>query len=552
MKEIASVLALARQCIRNLEPYSTARDEYSGGEIGIFLDANESPYDNGLNRYPDPHQKLLKDRISSLKGIPVANLFLGNGSDEVIDLCYRVFCTPGQDNAIVIAPSYGMYGVAAGMNDVELRTVQLKEDYSLDTEAILRAADSRSKLLFLCSPNNPTGNSFPASEILSLADRFPGIVVLDEAYIDFSSSASLSGKISEYPNLIIMQTLSKAWGLAGLRIGLAIAAPEIVGLFSKVKYPYNINGPAQKTALDMISPQIKEAHVKEILSERARVIEAASASPVVRKVFPTDANFILMRVDDPDGLYKILTDNGIIVRNRSRVKGCEGCLRVTIGTPAENDRLISILKDPLSPEALPPVFIPGERHVVISRETKETKVKVDLNLDGQGGNCSIDTGLKFFDHMLEQIPHHGGISLDIRADGDLEVDEHHTVEDVGIVLGEAIFRALGSKAGIERYGFVLPMDECEAMVLIDLGGRIDFKWDVEFTREYVGDVPTEMFRHFFQSVCNGAKCNLHIKATGENNHHKAEAVFKAFARALRMAVSRSRFPYELPSSKGLL
>ena len=302
----------------------------------------------------------------------------------------------------------------------------------------------------------------------------------------------------------------------------------------------------------MISPQIKEAHVKEILSERARVIEAASASPVVRKVFPTDANFILMRVEDPDGLYNTLTDSGIIVRNRSRVKGCEGCLRVTVGTPAENDRLISILKDPLSPDALPPVFIPGERHVVISRETKETKVKIDLNLDGQGGNCCIDTGLKFFDHMLEQIPHHGGISLDIKADGDLEVDEHHTVEDVGIVLGEAISRALGSKAGIERYGFVLPMDECEAMVLIDLGGRIDFKWDVEFTREYVGDVPTEMFRHFFQSVCNGAKCNLHIKATGENNHHKAEAVFKAFARALRMAVSRSRFPYELPSSKGLL
>ena len=546
------MLALARPCIRDLEPYSTARDEYQGGDIGIFLDANESPYDNGLNRYPDPHQKLLKERIASLKGIPVENLFLGNGSDEAIDLCYRVFCTPGEHNAMSITPSYGMYGVAAGMNGVEFRQVPLKEDFSLDAEAIFASTDSRSRLLFLCSPNNPSGNSFPPEEILSLVDRFPGMVVLDEAYIDFSERKSLCDKVIDNPNLIVLQTLSKAWGLAGLRIGLAIAAPEVAGLFAKVKYPYNINVLAQQAALERLSSGIKDSHVKEILSERTRVLEALRKSPVVRKVFPTDANFMLARVDDPDGLYNILIDNGIIVRNRSRVKGCEGCLRITVGTPAENDRLISILADPDKAPAVPSVFIPGERHVVLTRETAETKVTVDLNLDRPGSSDKADTGLKFFDHMLEQIPHHGGISLNIKAEGDLEVDEHHTMEDVGIVLGEALFRALGTKAGIERYGFVLPMDECEAMVLIDLGGRIDFRWDVEFTREYVGDVPTEMFRHFFQSVCNNARCNLHIKATGDNNHHKAEAVFKAFARALRMAVSRSRFPYELPSSKGLI
>ena len=214
-------------------------------------------------------------------------------------------------------------------------------------------------------------------------------------------------------------------------------------------------------------------------------------------------------------------------------------------------RALILGRDGLTWKKIAELLFAGERRAEVRRVTGETDIYVGLGLDGTG-RCDIHTGLGFFDHMLEQIPHHGGISLNIKAEGDLEVDEHHTMEDVGIVLGEALFRALGTKAGIERYGFVLPMDECEAMVLIDLGGRIDFRWDVEFTREYVGDVPTEMFRHFFQSVCNNARCNLHIKATGENNHHKAEAVFKAFARALRMAVSRSRFPYELPSSKGLI
>lgn len=548
MKDIQSVLALARPCIRDLEPYSTARDEYTGGDLGIFLDANESPYDNGLNRYPDPHQKLLKERISSIKGIPVENIFLGNGSDEAIDLCYRVFCTPGKDKALAIAPSYGMYSVAAAMNDVPLKKVQLKDDFSLDTRAIL--SESGAKLLFLCSPNNPSGNSFPREEILSLADSFQGIVVVDEAYIDFSSAPSLAEDIGGHPNIIILQTLSKAWGLAGLRIGLAIAAAPVIELFSKLKYPYNINGPAQQTALERLSPELKASHVKEILRERERLEKELPAFPCVQKVYPSDANFLLVRVDDPDGLYNLLISSGIIVRNRSRVKGCEGCLRITVGTPQENSRLLDILRDPAA--AVPTVFTPGERHVVLSRKTKETNVTVDLNLDRPGSGCKADTGLKFFDHMLEQIPSHGGFSLNVKAEGDLEVDEHHTMEDVGIVLGEALLRALGTKAGIERYGFALPMDECEASVLVDLGGRIDFQWDVEFTREYVGDVPTEMFRHFFQSVCHNAKCNLHIKAVGENNHHKAEAVFKAFARALRMAVARSRFPYEMPSSKGLI
>lgn len=551
--------SLVRPNVWALEPYSTARDEYKGSGIGVFLDANENPYNNGLNRYPDPHQALLKDRIAGIKGIAPENLFLGNGSDEAIDLMYRIFCVPGVDNAIAMAPSYGMYSVAADTNDVEVRRVMLCPDFSMDVPAMLAAADEHSKLMFVCSPNNPSANSFPPEDIEALLSGFEGIVVLDEAYIDFSVRESFTKRIGEFPNLVVLQTLSKAWGLAGLRVGLAVASPEIIGLMSKVKYPYNINVLAQQTVLDRLSPALKDRQVAEILSERTKMEEALADNPLVRKIYHSDSNFLLVRFDDADAVYDALLARGIIVRNRNSTPGCRGCLRLTVGTPFENERLIGALEDICGSKASaggktdPFDGRIGERHVVIRRTTGETDVTVEIDLDRPGtpGDV-IDTGLKFFDHMLSQLPHHGGIALSVHAKGDLEVDEHHTIEDVAITLGEAIDRALGSKKGIERYGFALPMDECDAMVLMDLGGRIDFSWDVEFTRERVGDVPTEMFRHFFQSLCNASKCNLHIVARGENNHHKIEAVFKAYARTLRMAVSHSRFPYELPSSKGML
>jgi len=539
-------LNLVRQNILNLDPYSTARDEYQGGELGAFLDANESPYNNGLNRYPDPHQKALKAKIAEVKGIEVEKIFIGNGSDEAIDLVFRVFCTPGKDNVIAIAPSYGMYAVSAATNDIEVKSVLLEKDFSLDTNKILEAVDERTKAIFLCSPNNPTGNSFPTRQIEELLEKSGCMVVLDEAYIDFSSQDSLAYLINAFPNLIVLQTMSKAWGLAGLRLGLAFSSPEVNAIFAKVKYPYNINILAQKTALSKINLEQKNAHVKEIVEQRQRVVDAIASSPIVKKIYPSDANFILVEVEDPDKTYQELIANGIIVRNRNKVVGCKGCLRITIGTPTENDMLIAVMNGETLPE-------PSDRHVKIHRATAETDITVEIDLDrSQAPTDSIETGLCFFDHMLEQIPHHGAVSLNVKAIGDTHVDEHHTMEDVGIVLGEAIDKALGSKLGIGRYGFVLPMDDCDAMVLMDFGGRIDFKWDVEFTRDMVGDVPTEMFSHFFQSVCSAMKCNMHIKAVGGNDHHKAESIFKAFARALRMATSRSQFPYELPSSKGLL
>lgn len=549
------VLKLVRPNILGLEAYSTARDDCGSNQPEIFLDANENPYNNGINRYPDPHQKALKAKISEIKGISTDSLFLGNGSDEAIDLVYRVFCEPGESNAVSIAPSYGMYEVAAAMNDVEFRKVQLRPDFSMDAEAMLSATDSKTRLMFICSPNNPTGNSFPVEQIEDILERFGGVVVLDEAYIDFSVRPSLVSLVKRYPNLIVLQTLSKAWGMAGLRIGLAIADPAVIALMSKVKYPYNINVLAQKMALMKLDEAAKDRAVTEIVGQRFRLEKELTKCPEVKRIYSSDANFLLVRFDNPDEVYERLLAGGVIVRNRSKVSGCEGCLRITVGTPAENDRLLRLLSSPVAEpvEATTPgMEILGERHIRIVRNTKETKISLELDLDSIGGSGHISTGLPFFDHMLDQIPNHGGVALSINAKGDLQVDEHHTIEDVGIVFGEAINAALGSKLGMARYGFVLPMDDCDAAVLMDFGGRIDFKWNAEFKREKVGDVPTEMFSHFFQSVCAGAKCNLHIWAEGVNEHHKAEAIFKAFARALRMAVARTPFPYELPSSKGIL
>lgn len=553
---IEDVLKLVRPNILGLEAYSTARDDCGSNQPEIFLDANENPYNNGINRYPDPHQKALKAKVAEIKGISADSLFIGNGSDEAIDLVYRVFCVPGASNAVSIAPSYGMYEVAAAMNDIEFRKVQLRPDFSMDTEAMLSAADSKTRLMFICSPNNPTGNSFPVEQIEDILERFGGVVVLDEAYIDFSVRPSLASLVKRYPNLILLQTLSKAWGMAGLRIGLAIADPAVISLMSKVKYPYNINVVAQKMALMKLDEAAKDKAVAEIVGQRFRLEKELRKCPEVKGIYSSDANFLLVRFENPDEVYERLLAGGVIVRNRSRVPGCEGCLRITVGTPAENDRLLRLLASPVTE----PVEVAlrcqgieklGERQVRIVRDTKETRITLELDLDSMGSG-RISTGLPFFDHMLEQIPNHGGVALSIDAKGDLQVDEHHTIEDVGIVLGEAINAALGSKLGMARYGFVLPMDDCDAAVLMDFGGRIDFKWNAEFKREKVGDVPTEMFSHFFQSVCAGAKCNLHIWAEGVNEHHKAEAIFKAFARALRMAVAKTPFPYELPSSKGIL
>lgn len=332
---------LVRANIRILCPYSTARDEYKG-KLGIFLDANESPYPTGYNRYPDPHQLILKERISQIKGLPVENIFLGNGSDECIDLIFRVFCTPGKDNVVAMAPSYGMYAVAAQTNDIEVRDVMLGEDFSLPTEALLGRCDENTKAMFLCSPNNPSGNAFSNAMICEILERFNGIVVLDEAYADFSSIPSMTRRLQDYPNLVVFQTLSKAWGLAGLRLGLAFSNEYIIRLMSMVKYPYNINSSTQVLVLEALGNPIDEK-VKTIKEERAMLAGKLPSFGFIKKVYPSEANFLLIKVDNADKLYNHLLSDGIIVRNRDKVAGCKGCLRITVGLPEENAKLLASL-----------------------------------------------------------------------------------------------------------------------------------------------------------------------------------------------------------------
>ena len=341
MMKTEDIEALVRPNIRQLCPYSTARDEFSG-KLGVFLDANESPYPTGWNRYPDPRQKELKARIAPMKGVEPENIFLGNGSDEAIDLVFRVFCIPGEDNVVAISPSYGMYEVAADINDIALRHVQLRDDFSLPVEELLAACDAHTKAIFLCSPNNPSGNAIPNETVFSILERFNGMVVVDEAYIDFCSVPSLLPAVWRFPNLIVLQTFSKARGMAALRLGMAFAQPYTIRLMSMVKYPYNINESTQRLALEALEKPI-DREVAEIVAQRIRLVHKFLRYTCIRRVFPSEANFLLVKVDDADALYSHLISDGIIVRNRTRVPGCKDCLRITVGLPEENDRLLKSL-----------------------------------------------------------------------------------------------------------------------------------------------------------------------------------------------------------------
>jgi len=339
---------LVRDNIKNLQPYSSARTEYSG-EASIFLDANEnsygSPLDENYNRYPDPLQWKLKQDLSKIKGIPAQNIFIGNGSDEVIDLAFRIFCEPGKSNIITCPPTYGMYKVCANINDVRVKEINLTEDFQLDVERILESIDSNTRLLFTCSPNNPTGNNMNRMDIELLINNFPGIVIIDEAYINYSKQKTFLQELTEYENLIVMQTLSKAWGLAALRLGLAFASGKIIELFNKVKPPYNINLSSQQLGIKALSGIEKvNANIKNTVEQRTFLQKELSQFNFIQKIYPSDANFLLIKTDDADKIYKYLSGKEIIVRNRSKEPLCENCIRITVGTPEENESLIEALK----------------------------------------------------------------------------------------------------------------------------------------------------------------------------------------------------------------
>jgi histidinol-phosphate aminotransferase len=343
-----SIQNLLRKNILTLTPYSSARDEFKG-KAEIFLDANEnsygSPAGEKLNRYPDPMQAELKEKISQIKGVPAENIFIGNGSDEAIDILYRAFCNPGKDSVILTPPTYGMYEVSANINDVFVKRVPLMQNFQLDLESISEIATPTTKLIFLCTPNNPTGNSLDREDVEVILNNFEGIVVIDEAYINYSRHRSFISELTEYPNLVVLQTLSKAWGLAGLRIGMAFASEEIIEVFNKIKPPYNISGAAQNIALKALDNiEAINAWTKETVAEREKLAAALKTLPFVQHVFPSDANFLLVKVSEPQLVYDFLVGKGIIVRDRSKIILCEGCLRITVGTPDQNRALISALQ----------------------------------------------------------------------------------------------------------------------------------------------------------------------------------------------------------------
>lgn len=344
-----NIQSILRENIKNLTPYSSARHEFKG-KASVFLDANEnaygSPLDKDFNRYPDPLQISVKEAISKIKGVPVANTFLGNGSDEAIDILIRAFCNPGHDNILILPPTYGMYEVAAAINDVEIKRVNLNSEYQLDLDKIAENIDEHTRIIFVCSPNNPTGNSIYREDIETLLANFNGLVVVDEAYINYSRQKSFIQELTEYGNLVVLQTLSKAWGLAGLRVGIAFASEEIIEVFNKIKPPYNINQSSQELALKGLQ-QVDTVNkwILETTLERDRLIEKLAVLPFVERIYPSDANFILVKTQDGHSVYNYLAEREIIVRDRSKVSLCEGCLRITIGTPAENDLLIETLNN---------------------------------------------------------------------------------------------------------------------------------------------------------------------------------------------------------------
>lgn len=347
MRASFDINRLVRENVKRLKPYSSARDEFtSTGEEMVFLDANENPYENGVNRYPDPQQRSLKGQLANQKKVAPGQILLGNGSDEVLDLVFRAFCEPGESNIITLPPTYGMYKVLANINNIEEKEVLLTGDFEPDTAEILKETSADTRIIFLCSPNNPTGNSFSEEAVIEILENFNGLVVIDEAYIDFSQKQSWLSRLQDYPNLIITQTLSKAYGLAGIRLGICYASEEIISILNKIKPPYNVNELTQQRALERLEdPAAVEREIEKILQEREELVKELKSLSFITTVYPTDANFVLARTDDASKRYEQLLEKGIVVRNRTSQPLCKNTLRFTVGTEKENQKLVSALKE---------------------------------------------------------------------------------------------------------------------------------------------------------------------------------------------------------------
>jgi len=542
-------------------PYSIARkavlafDSYSargGSTDALHLDANENPYAPppvtgvaNYNRYPEQQPPALRQRLADIYGTKPERILVGRGADEGIEILLRTFCEDGQDSILICPPTFGYYKTVADIQGARTVEVPLSESYEWDVNGIRSAASETKNLkaIFICSPNNPTGNEIARNSVLEIAKAFPNtFIVVDEAYIEFSESESFVGEITDFPNLVILRTLSKAYALAGVRGGCAIADERVIELMLKVLPPYPIARPVENAILSALAPAAMGVHAErmtETLDERERMAKELKKSPFVKTVYPSAANFLLLEVKDDVGLVRELTKRAIRIRD---YRSTTGRMRISIGSPAENTLALKAFGVVADDKA--------ERVGEVFRTTKETDIAVRVNLDDTS-KVEIETGLGFFDHMLEQIAKHGGMGLRLTCKGDLEIDAHHTVEDTALAFGEALRQALGNKAGIGRYGFVMPMDETQAKVAIDLSGRPAAVFKGTFPTDHIGEFPVEMCPHFFESLAQSLGAAIHIDVQGDNSHHIVEACFKGVGRALRPAFAKTGTS-EMPSTKGML
>lgn len=539
--------------ILKLAPYVSARSELADASGLIALDANENPWvpypqtaEMALvNRYPDPQPVNLLSRMAIFYGVNTNQIFVGRGMDEGIELLIRIFCTAYVDNIVTVKPTFSYYKVAADIQGIETRELALNPapDFALNSDKLIGLCDDNTKIIFVCTPNNPTGNSLTLEQIEHILQAKPEIILaVDEAYLEFSKLPSAIALMSKYDNLVVMKTMSKAFAFAGVRLGSLIAQPQIIELIRKVMAPYPLAEPCIRIALQTMSPhglQLAHSRIEKLKSERERVFVTLSNLADIT-VYPSDANFLLVQVLDASKTYKELLAKGIIVRNRHR--DIPNTLRITIGSELENDLLLAAFG--CGNEISKP-----QRTATVVRNTNETKILVEVNLD-KTSPISINTGIGFFDHMLDQLAKHGGFSLNLQAIGDTHIDYHHTVEDVAIALGQALAKALGDKRGINRYGFVLPMDESLVSASIDLSGRGILKYAAKFPTPMIADFPVEMVEHFFLSFSDSLQAAIHIHATGENSHHMVEGIFKSCAKTLNQAIKQTGDA--LPSTKGIL
>ena len=538
---------IARKSVVDMMPY-LAR---GGATDALHLDANENPYApppvvgaGDYNRYPAQQPEKLVNRLADLYGVKPEQLMVGRGADEGIECLLRAFCEAGEDSILTCPPTFGYYKTCADIQGAGVVEVPLVRTYQWDIPAIIKIGKSSNiKMVFLCSPNNPTGNSLTRDAILDVCGSLPEtLVVVDEAYIEFSNQESLTDHIDSVKNLVVLRTLSKAYALAGVRGGALIAHPSVIDLLLKVLPPYPIARPVETAILNALAPSAMAVHTQrlaEALSERERLAEGLANSEFVETVYPSDANFVLLEVNDAEALFTRLRQFNVKIRD---YRSTTGRVRVSVGSPDENTIALQAFGVTDTPERTDRI---GE----MFRKTNETDISVRVNLDDVS-QTKIETGIGFYDHMLEQISKHGGMGLTLSCEGDLHIDAHHTVEDTALAFGAALKQALGDKAGIGRYGYIIPMDETQAQVAIDLSGRPAAVFRGEFPTDHVGDFPVEMCPHFFESLAQTLGAAIHIDVKGDNSHHMIEACFKGVGRALRPALAVSGS--DIPSTKGTL